>query len=155
MPFLNSVADGDSADRDQGRSESGAGGGGDTLGGAHRLGVLCGVAVVAVAVFEVDAQVFDGFDGELLAYTRHDLGGERRVEAHEGRDGVESAGVPVRVADLDIKPGVTSDEGDGDEWPALRRRILDAADERLRVLAATYAPEAPSVEQLVRNGWKL
>jgi hypothetical protein len=22
----------------------------------------------------------------------------------------------VRVADLDIKPGVTSDEGDGDEW---------------------------------------
>jgi multimeric flavodoxin WrbA len=40
--------------------------------------------------------------------------------------GVESAGVPVRVADLDIKPGVTSDEGDGDEWPALRRRILDA-----------------------------
>ena len=34
--------------------------------------------------------------------------------------------MPVRVADLDIKPGVTSDEGDGDEWPALRRRILDA-----------------------------
>ncbi len=33
---------------------------------------------------------------------------------------------PVRVAALDIKPGVTSDEGDGDEWPALRRRILDA-----------------------------
>lgn len=33
---------------------------------------------------------------------------------------------PVRVAALNIKPGVTSDEGDGDEWPALRRRILDA-----------------------------
>lgn len=31
---------------------------------------------------------------------------------------------PVRVANLDIKPGVTSDEGDGDEWPALRERIL-------------------------------
>jgi multimeric flavodoxin WrbA len=30
----------------------------------------------------------------------------------------------VRVTDLDIKPGVTSDEGDGDEWPALRERIL-------------------------------
>ena len=40
--------------------------------------------------------------------------------------GVEPDGPPVRVADLDIKPGVTSDEGDGDEWPALRRRILDA-----------------------------
>jgi len=31
----------------------------------------------------------------------------------------------VRVAALDIKPGVTSDEGDGDEWPALRAKILD------------------------------
>lgn len=30
----------------------------------------------------------------------------------------------VRVASLDIKPGVTSDEGDGDEWPALRCKIL-------------------------------
>ena len=31
----------------------------------------------------------------------------------------------VRVVALDIKPGVTSDEGGGDEWPALRRKILD------------------------------
>jgi multimeric flavodoxin WrbA len=31
----------------------------------------------------------------------------------------------VRVAGLDIKPGVTSDEGDGDDWPALREKILD------------------------------
>ncbi|QNA83375.1 flavodoxin family protein [Sphingomonas sp. So64.6b] len=30
----------------------------------------------------------------------------------------------VRVAALDIKPGVTSDEGDGDQWPALREKIL-------------------------------
>lgn len=30
----------------------------------------------------------------------------------------------VRVAALDIKPGVTSDEGDGDAWPALRAKIL-------------------------------
>ncbi len=30
----------------------------------------------------------------------------------------------VRVAALDIKPGVTSDEGEGDEWPALREKIL-------------------------------
>lgn len=33
---------------------------------------------------------------------------------------------PVRLVDLDIKPGVTSDEGDGDDWPDVRRRILDA-----------------------------
>src|SRR4051794_2171227 len=31
----------------------------------------------------------------------------------------------IRVADHDIKPGVTSDEGEGDSWPELRRRILD------------------------------
>lgn len=36
------------------------------------------------------------------------------------------SGETVRVAALDIKPGVTSDEGDGDEWPDLRRRILAA-----------------------------
>jgi multimeric flavodoxin WrbA len=31
----------------------------------------------------------------------------------------------VRVAELNIKPGVTSDEGEGDDWPDLRKRILD------------------------------
>lgn len=30
----------------------------------------------------------------------------------------------VRVAVLNIKPGVTSDEGEGDDWPALRAKIL-------------------------------
>jgi multimeric flavodoxin WrbA len=40
------------------------------------------------------------------------------------KEGAE--GEIVRVADLDIKPGVTSDEGEGDEWPDLRRRVLDA-----------------------------
>jgi multimeric flavodoxin WrbA len=39
--------------------------------------------------------------------------------------GVTSSGV-VRVADCNIRPGVTSDEGDGDEWPAVRQQILDA-----------------------------
>jgi multimeric flavodoxin WrbA len=32
----------------------------------------------------------------------------------------------VRVVDLEIKPGVSRDEGEGDDWPALRQRILDA-----------------------------
>ncbi|EJL33877.1 flavodoxin family protein [Novosphingobium sp. AP12] len=30
----------------------------------------------------------------------------------------------VRVSALNLKPGVTSDEGEGDEWPALREKIL-------------------------------
>jgi multimeric flavodoxin WrbA len=32
----------------------------------------------------------------------------------------------VRVAQLNVLPGVTSDEGPGDDWPALRRRILES-----------------------------
>ncbi|MDR6641453.1 MULTISPECIES: flavodoxin family protein [Luteibacter] len=32
----------------------------------------------------------------------------------------------VRVVDLNIKPGVSHDEGEGDEWPALRQRIMAA-----------------------------
>lgn len=32
----------------------------------------------------------------------------------------------IRVVDHDIKPGVTSDEGDGDAWPDIRSRILSA-----------------------------
>ena len=30
----------------------------------------------------------------------------------------------IRIADHEVKPGVTSDEGEGDEWPKLRERIL-------------------------------
>ncbi|HEX8532694.1 MAG TPA: NAD(P)H-dependent oxidoreductase [Allosphingosinicella sp.] len=32
----------------------------------------------------------------------------------------------IRIADHEVKPGVTSDEGEGDEWPDVRRRILAA-----------------------------
>ncbi|MFC5358959.1 flavodoxin family protein [Azospirillum himalayense] len=37
-----------------------------------------------------------------------------------------AVGAPVRVADHDVKPGVTSDEGPGDAWPDLRRQVLGA-----------------------------
>lgn len=36
------------------------------------------------------------------------------------------AGEILRVADFDVKPGVTSDEGEGDAWPQIRRRIIAA-----------------------------
>lgn len=32
----------------------------------------------------------------------------------------------VRVADSDVRFGVSTDEGDGDEWPAIRQRVLAA-----------------------------
>ena len=31
----------------------------------------------------------------------------------------------LRIADYNVLPGVTSDEGEGDEWPKLRTKILD------------------------------
>ena len=40
-----------------------------------------------------------------------------------GKNGVELTET-IRIADHDIKPGVTSDEGPGDAWPDIRRRIL-------------------------------
>lgn len=30
----------------------------------------------------------------------------------------------IRIADYNVLPGVTSDEGEGDDWPALREKIL-------------------------------
>ena len=44
--------------------------------------------------------------------------------------GLEKAGADVkmiRLVDLDIKPGVTADEGGGDQWPGVDRK-LKAAD---------------------------
>jgi multimeric flavodoxin WrbA len=32
----------------------------------------------------------------------------------------------IRLADHDIKPGVTSDEGEGDAWPPIRKKVLEA-----------------------------
>lgn len=43
-------------------------------------------------------------------------------------DALKKAGVEltetIRLADHDIKPGVSSDEGEGDAWPAIRAKIL-------------------------------
>ena len=48
-------------------------------------------------------------DAVLAALARHDV----RTDS-------------ARVADFDVRPGVTADEGDGDQWPQLRRRIMKA-----------------------------
>lgn len=44
-------------------------------------------------------------------------------------DQLEQHGVrtsSVRVVDHDVRPGVQVDMGEGDEWPALRQKVLDA-----------------------------
>ena len=42
------------------------------------------------------------------------------LEEHDAR------GATVRAVDHNIKPGVTSNEGEGDDWPALRQRVVNA-----------------------------
>jgi multimeric flavodoxin WrbA len=41
-----------------------------------------------------------------------------------GKEGVSLTDT-IRLAPLNLLPGVSSDEGKGDEWPEVRRRILD------------------------------
>ncbi len=64
--------------------------------------------------------------------------------------GLEAAGVVtemVRVVDHDVRFGVSSDEGDGDGWPAIRSRIL--ASEILVIACPTWLGQPSSVAKLV------
>lgn len=53
----------------------------------------------------------------------------------------------VRAVDLTISPGVEKDMGDGDEWPSVRRRILDA--DILVFATPTWMGQHSSVAQRV------
>jgi multimeric flavodoxin WrbA len=56
-------------------------------------------------------------------------------------------GDQVRVVDLDVRPGVDADMGDGDQWPQLRSKIL-AAD-ILVMCSPTWLGHMSSVAQRV------
>ncbi len=58
-----------------------------------------------------------------------------------------AAGELVRVVDHDVKPGVEADMGDGDAWPALRRKVHDA--DILLVATPTWMGHMSSVAQRV------
>ena len=61
-------------------------------------------------------------------------------------DALETEGVEteqIRLVDLAIKPGVSSDEGPGDDWPEVRERIL--ASEILIVASPTWLGQPSSV----------
>ncbi|MFC9362733.1 hypothetical protein ACFTZB_39925 [Rhodococcus sp. NPDC057014] len=53
----------------------------------------------------------------------------------------EVTGDKIRLVDYDIRPGVDTDMGDGDQWPEIRRRILDAVPEAVAATNATAAPQ--------------
>ena len=56
-------------------------------------------------------------------------------------------GEVVRVVDHDIRPGVQLDLGDGDEWPAIRQRVIDA--DILVLATPTWMGQHSSVAQRV------
>jgi multimeric flavodoxin WrbA len=56
-------------------------------------------------------------------------------------------GTLVRVVDHDVKPGVEKDMGDGDEWPSIRQRVLDA--DILVVVTPTWVGQMSSVANRV------
>ena len=75
---------------------------------------------------------------------------ESNTEALAGvvMDALEGNGVTteiVRVVDHDVRPGVSSDEGDGDEWPVIRERIVNA--EILVMATPTWLGKPSSVAQ--------
>ncbi|MBB5916046.1 multimeric flavodoxin WrbA [Nocardia transvalensis] len=57
----------------------------------------------------------DGSSSELLA---------QQLLAELAKEDVE--GEIARVSDFDVHPGITADEGGGDEWPGLRSRVAGA-----------------------------
>lgn len=56
-------------------------------------------------------------------------------------------GTALRVVDLDVKPGVETDMGDGDEWPAIREKVLGA--DILVLVTPTWMGQHSSVAQRV------
>ncbi len=53
----------------------------------------------------------------------------------------------IRVVDHDVRPGVSSDEGNGDEWPTIRAQILDS--EILILATPTWLGQPSSVVKRV------
>jgi len=56
-------------------------------------------------------------------------------------------GQSMRVVDLDVKPGVEADMGEGDAWPGIRQQMLDA--DILVVATPTWMGQHSSVAQRV------
>jgi len=62
-----------------------------------------------------------------------------------GAHGVD--GSVVRVADFVVAPGVQTDMGEGDQWPEIRQKVLDA--HILGIVTPTWMGHASSIAQRV------
>jgi multimeric flavodoxin WrbA len=68
--------------------------------------INCSLAASGARESSTDAMI----DVLRKAFARHDV----------------TVGDTIRIADHNVKPGVTSDEGEGDDWPHIREQILAA-----------------------------
>ncbi|WP_280266411.1 flavodoxin family protein [Nocardia wallacei] len=57
------------------------------------------------------------------------------------------AGTVVRVVDFDIRPGISDDEGDGDQWPRIRDKVAGA--DIVLISTPTWLGHMSSVAQRV------
>ena len=57
----------------------------------------------------------------------------------------------IRVVDHDVRPGVSSDEGNGDQWPAIRAQIL--ASETLILATPTWLGNHQASSSGCSSGW--
>lgn len=57
----------------------------------------------------------------------------------------------VRVVDHDVRPGVASDMGDGDEWPRLHDLLTSA--EILVMASPTWVGRRPASPSASSSGW--
>lgn len=57
----------------------------------------------------------------------------------------EVSGEVIRVVDYDVRPGVSADQGDGDQWPEIRARV--AAADIVLVSTPTWLGHMSSVAQ--------
>lgn len=69
----------------------------------------------------------------------------RVVMAALAKLGVESE--LVRIVDYNVRPGVSSDEGDGDEWPLIRQKVITS--EILIMASPTWMGQPSSVAKRV------
>src|SRR3546814_3709363 len=70
------------------------------------------------------------------AESSSDLLGSQLLSAFE-EHGV--SGQMARVVDQDVRFGVSTDEGDGDEWPQLRERSEEHTSELQSLMRISYA----------------
>jgi hypothetical protein len=131
------------ADADERRQRGGLQAGGDLERGGARVAVFFGVRPRAVAVLEVDAEVFDRLAPQLLQHPGAHRRGERGIARREANRRSEGRGCRCQLFE--------SPDGFGAGEPAgIPRERLARTDERVHRLPARGIARVQAGEPLIR-----